>query len=76
MQMSFTFMNKGKAKIRPCILALIEESPGTSHNNRYMLRSSLPLVFEVLGLRQIFSLPAFATLGLFGAEKTSHGGKC
>ena len=43
-----------------------------SHNSRYTLRSSLPSVAAVLGLRHIFSAPAF---GLFGAEKTSHSGK-
>jgi len=44
----------------------------TSPNSRYTLRSSLPSVAAVLGLRHIFSAPAF---GLFGAEKTSHSGK-
>jgi hypothetical protein len=43
-----------------------------SHNSRYTLRSSLPSGVAVLGLRHIFSAPAF---GLFGAEKTSHSGK-
>lgn len=43
-----------------------------AHNSAYMLRSSLPLVAAVLGLRHIFSAPSFATLGLFGVEKTAH----
>jgi len=46
----------------------------TSHNSRYTLRSSLPLVAAVLGLRHIFSAPA-GQARLFGAEKTSHSGE-
>jgi len=49
-----------------------EEALWPSHNSRYTLRSSLPLVAAVLGLRHIFSAPAF---GLFGTEKTSHSGE-
>ena len=51
------------------------EKPDTAHNSRYTLRSSLSSVVAVLGLRHIFSATAFATLGLFVAEKTSHSGK-
>jgi len=39
-----------------------------SHNSRYTLRSSLPSVVAVLGLRHIFSAPAPCGR-LFGAEK-------
>jgi len=49
-----------------------ENATQRSDNSRYTLRSSLPSVVAVLGLRHIFSAPAF---GLFGAEKTSHSGK-
>jgi hypothetical protein len=48
--------------------------PETAYNSGYTLRSSLPLVAAVLGLRHIFSAPApFGRR--FGAEKTSHSRK-
>ena len=43
-----------------------------THNSDYTLRSSLPTVAAVLGLRHIFSEPAF---GLISSEKKSHSHK-
>jgi hypothetical protein len=51
---------------------IIKTPTERSDNSDYTLRSSLPSVAAVLGLRHIFSEPAF---GLFGAEKTSHSRK-
>jgi len=47
-------------------------TPQTHHNSGYTLRSSLPLIVAVLGLRYNLSAPAF---GLFSSEKTSHSGE-
>jgi len=54
----------------------VQSRSTTAYNSQYTLRSSDASTHPaVLGLRQIFSAPACAALGLFGAEKTSHTGE-